>query len=937
MTVSRRRWLPASGLASPICYLAFAVAIAMIVLSFGATIVDRERTQQQAAVMAEAVADLARQRTVDLFTRLDTTLRGVAELAAAASPGADALVATRRQAEPRLLAVYLLDPRNAVLAGSASGTTRASALVPACLGTEQPEPEQVMLRAITVEQSGGGVLRGLCVARGFRRDGASGAVLGVIAADLIGAQFADLSVGQHGAVVVLDENARPLAMVSPGEPVMLNPAQPPAPLTSWEGLGGGKGAARPGAGIVEARLIERPFGAIVAVLMPAADVLAPWRSRAQLIGSSTSLVALFIALAALVVLQVERRERARLERIATLTLDLQSGSDAAALSRHVAEAACALTKCRIVGNDPAETVRAPELTLPGAQFVRLGDHVVQAARSGGFEDFELTQLAILSRIGSVHALTADRLGEVDSALAALQTRADHHRAEAEALLLEMPDATFTLDQDWRITATNRNADRLFGEYAEDVRGRSIWEVFPELAGGLFEGECHRVVSTRLASQFEIKWLRTETWQMVHVYPRARGLVVYLQDISRQVATDDRLREAAKMEAIGRLTGGIAHDFNNLLTVILGNVEMLDIELPENGDVREMHEQIRKAALSAAERTHQMLAFARRQPLSPREVDVARLVEGLEGLLRRTMGPDSRVAITCPRALWPVRVDPVQLESAIVSLAQNARDAIPTGRGGELQVECANITIRKTESDRFGDLRPGNYVVISLSDDGVGISRDVLGKVFEPFFTTKPGGQGTGLGLAMVYGFATQSGGLVRLISEEGRGATARLYLPAVAEIRAESPAAVEREPAEPASRATGERILVVEDSDMVRSYARNVLVSLGYNVTSVSDGAQAVALIEAGERPDLLLTDVLLADGMNGIAVAEQVLWRIPGLPVIYMSGFVEDLDLDKLKLDSQINLLLKPFRSAELARMVRGRLDGDDPVQSRYRANSPK
>ena len=292
-----------------------------------------------------------------------------------------------------------------------------------------------------------------------------------------------------------------------------------------------------------------------------------------------------------------------------------------------------------------------------------------------------------------------------------------------------------------------------------------------------------------------------------------------------------------------------------------------------------------------------------------------------------------IEIRCPPSLWRVRVDPTQLEHAIVKIAENARDAIPAGRGGLIVIEGANITLRKVESDLFGELRPGNYVVISVSDNGTGITRDVLSKVFEPFFTTKISGRGIGLGLAMVYGFITQSGGHVRVVSDEGRGATVRLYLPALVEQRGASttplPLHVPGLPqmpeqvAESAVAMAGECILVVEDSDMVRGYTRNVLTGLGYDVVSVSEGSEALARIEGGLRPDLLLTDVLLPNGMDGIEVAAQALRRLPGLPVVYMSGYVENIDINKLKLDPKVNLLLKPFRRAALAQMVRSRLDG--------------
>ena len=944
-TTMRQRWQSAAGLASPLTLLASIVAVAMIALSISAIVIDRERTQQEAIAAAKAVADIARQRTADLFARADASLRAVEAVAAGGGTGGgvtgaaiaggerallDDLIAQRRRAEPRLLALYVLDRNGSAVAGTSNAPTRAASIVAECIRNERPEPEQIVLRAIMVEQSGGGGLQGICVTRGFQRGGVNGAVLGVIAADLLGAQFADLGVGGHGVVVVLDENARPLVAVRPSQSIQLAPSTAPAPLTDWVTLSRGTASATAGGGIIETRLIERPFGAIVALVIPAGDVLAAWQARAVQALSASGIVALFITLATLAVRRAERREGERLERIAALTLDLRGRADAEALMRRVAETAREMTGGTLatpMSPDMAEStefVREPELSLPRAQSVRLGAHILHAAGRAGFTAEDLTILTILSRLGAVHVQASTRLAEAEAAITSLQTRAEDYRAGAEALLLEMPDATFTLDAEWRISSTNRNADRLFGEYAEDVRGRSVWEVFPELEGGVFEAECRRVIAGRHAREFEMKWLRTETWLMASVHPRSAGVVVYLQDISRQVTTDERLREAGKMEAIGRLTGGIAHDFNNLLTVILGNVEMLDGELPESGEARDMHEQIRRAALSAAERTHQMLAFARRQPLSPREVDVTRLLIGLDGLLRRSLGAGGTLEISCPATLWKVRVDPAQLENAVVSLAQNACEAIPAGRGGRLVVEGANTTIRKLEVDRFGELHPGNYVVISLSDNGVGIPRDVIGKVFEPFFSTKTGGRGTGLGLAMVYGFVTQSGGHVRLVSQENRGSTVRLYLPAQSDARSDSTTS----PAVPAaanSLAGGQRILVVEDSDMVRGYTRNVLSSLGYDVTSVSDGAQALARIEAGDKPDLLLTDVLLPDGMNGIAVAEQVLRRLPGLPVIYMSGYVEDVDIDTLKLDPRFNLLLKPFRRAALAQMVRARLDNEN------------
>ena len=942
LTSLRRRLQFLTGVNCPVCLLAVVVAVALTGVSFGAIMLDRVRSEQQASLSAKGVADIARQRTTDLFVRVDAVLHAVEEAVPAnpawAGPFGEAargeierVISQRRRAEPRLLALYLLDEHGAVMAGSATTATRSGVLIPACLGNGRPDADQVVLHGVALDQAGGG-LNGLCVVRGIKRDGFTGSVLAVIAGDLLGGQYADLSVGAHGAVVLLDENARPLAWIGASQPVIVNPARMPRPAPDWDSVMRGSGSDPVTGSIAEARRIETPFAAIVAIIIPPADVLAGWHARAMLVLSSAIIVLMFVALSVIAVKTCERRERDRLDRIAALTLNLgDGGRDQQALLARMAEEACSLTGCELVAGgslSPHDSAHPPEVTLPRADRVRIGPHVLQKRDASGFSRADLTFLTVISRIAAIQMGTSGRLADVETTMAQLRAAAEYHRHTAEAVLLEMPDATFTLDGEWRFLSTNRNADKLFGEYAEDIRGRSIWDVFPELEGTIFDIECRRALAGQHAADFEMKWLRTETWLMVNVHPRANGLVVYLQDISRQVATDDKLRQVAKMEAIGRLTGGIAHDFNNLLTVILGNIEMLDADIPESGEAREMHDQIRRAAQMAADLTHQLLAFARRQPLAPSEVDVGRLVVGLDGLLRRTLGAAVSLDIRCSPSLWHARVDPTQLENAIVNLAINARDAIPAGRIGRLGIEATNIAIRKPDIDQWGELRPGNYVVVSVSDNGSGIPRDLIGKVFEPFFTTKPVGRGTGLGLAMVYGFVTQSGGHVRIVSDEGRGTTVRLYLPALAEARGEAPALPaapqQRAPEEPtAPEARGERILVVEDSDMVRGYTRNVLAGLGYDVISAADGGEALALIERGMRPDLLLTDVLLPGGMDGLQVAEQVLRRLPGLPVIYMSGYVENIDLTKSRLEPQVNLLLKPFRRAALASIVRARLDG--------------
>nr|WP_283949737.1 ATP-binding protein [Limobrevibacterium gyesilva] len=927
-----RRFHGALGLSCPLCLVAILAGVALGGVSFGAILLDRVRTMQQADLAARNVADIARQRAADLLTRIDGTLHAVEE----ALPGADAspaklarldtLLSQRRRVEPRVVGLYVLGEGGAVLSGSVASTLRSGALVPACLRDERPEVDQFVLKPATAALPDGASVPVLCVIRGIRQPGFSGAILAVVGQELLQSQFADLAIGSRGAVTLMDENGRPLARVTNSREAAGDSQR----AGEWEALARGAAPDAAAGGTIESRRIDGPIGGIVAVSVAAEDALAAWWSRTLLVGSSALIVIAFVALAVLAVRKCEQRETRRLERLAAMAAELYGTTDRDALMCRLLEGARELVPCEAIlpredRRPPEQAVMRPLLpVIARADLVRIGAVAFQRRHGTSFTPADLAFLAVLASITETGIRHAAVVAEAADEAERFRDSAGQTRQAVETILLEMSDATFTLDVEWRFVGSNRNADRLFGEYAEDLRGRPIWDVFPELCGSTFEAECRRAVRDRHPVSFELQWLRTDTWLMAHAYPRAPGLVVYMQDISRQVAADDKLRQAAKMDAIGRLTGGIAHDFNNLLTVILGNIEMLDLELPESGDARDMHDQIKRAAQSAAELTHQLLAFARRQPLSPVDVDVARLVFGLDGLLRRTLDASIALDIRCPPALWQARVDPTQLENAILNLAINARDAMP--QGGRLVIETANLSVRKPDIDQFGEIRPGNYVVVSVSDTGVGIPRDVLAKVFEPFFSTKPPGRGTGLGLSMVYGFVSQSGGHARMTSEVGRGTTVRLYLPGVGEARAEhglpAPGAGRSRGAEPSLPGGRERILIVEDSDMVRDYALSVLASLGYDVTVAAEGREALALIDKGLQPELLLTDVLLPNGMDGLVVAEQVLRRRPGIPVLYMSGYVENVDAHQSQLDPQTNLLLKPFRRASLAAMVRTRLD---------------
>ncbi len=386
---------------------------------------------------------------------------------------------------------------------------------------------------------------------------------------------------------------------------------------------------------------------------------------------------------------------------------------------------------------------------------------------------------------------------------------------------------------------------------------------------------------------------------------------------RLAHTQEALRQAQKMEAVGQLTGGVAHDFNNLLQIISGNLELMQRNLPEDAPrLRRAAENAMTGARRAAQLTQRLLAFSRRQPLQPKPTDVNGLIAGMSELLGRTLGEIVEIAIAPAPNLWRVEVDPNQLENALLNLAINARDAMP--EGGRLTIETANEKV----DARTRDIAPGEYVTISVADTGVGMARDVLERAFEPFFTTKEVGKGTGLGLSMVYGFVRQSGGYVKAISELGGGATVRIYLPRLVGEDARHPGEAQPEPVEP-RRGGGETILVCEDDDHVRAYSVGVLRDLGYHVLEAHDGPSALRLLERQDgRVDLLFTDVVLPSGMTGAALAERARALRPSLKVLFASGYARDAIVHHGRLDPGVELISKPFTFNNLAGRVRAVLD---------------
>jgi len=393
------------------------------------------------------------------------------------------------------------------------------------------------------------------------------------------------------------------------------------------------------------------------------------------------------------------------------------------------------------------------------------------------------------------------------------------------------------------------------------------------------------------------------------------------DLTEQNETEERLRQSQKMDAIGQLTGGVAHDFNNVLTVITGTIEIIREGLADKPDLAAIAQLIDDAATRGAEITSQLLTFARRQPLEPREIDVNGLVLETAKLLKPTLGGNVEIVTHLADDAWPAMADPSQLSSAIINLAVNARDAMP--RGGTLTLETANREFDGADGAGDGDATRGAFIMVAVADTGDGIPADIRDRVFEPFFTTKGVGRGTGLGLSMVYGFAKQSGGSVAIESEEGHGTVVRLFLPRSAGGAQARTGALQA----PAAARGHETILVVEDDPLVQGYVIAQLGSLGYRTLAAGDGATALALVQQGAQFDLLFTDIIMPGGMNGQELAEAVRRLRPGMRVLYTSGYTDNALDHEGHLGSGVVLLRKPYRKADLSLRVREVLAGEQPA----------
>jgi len=396
----------------------------------------------------------------------------------------------------------------------------------------------------------------------------------------------------------------------------------------------------------------------------------------------------------------------------------------------------------------------------------------------------------------------------------------------------------------------------------------------------------------------------------------RDLSAHHQEQLERTKLEAQLHQAQKMEAIGNLTGGMAHDFNNMLGVIIGNIDLLRDMKGDDPDIDELTREALDAAFRGADLTRRLLAFARQQPLRPQRVDVNELVSGITRLLRRTLGEDVEISLDLALELWPIVVDPAQLEASLTNLATNARDAMADG--GRLMIVTGNRTLDADYAAQHTEVVPGGYVMLEVSDTGCGMTPEVMHRIFEPFFTTKSRDKGTGLGLSMVFGFIKQSGGHIGVYSEPGIGTTFRLFLPRMTK----DVPAVEDDSVVPLVHGKGETVLVVEDNEALRRVVSRQLGELGYRVLAAEDAAAGLELLDR-QNIDLLLTDVVMPGGINGRELARRARQRWPGIKIVFTSGFSEArLNGDTGPLAACTPLLSKPYRKEELASAAREALD---------------
>jgi PAS domain S-box-containing protein len=574
-----------------------------------------------------------------------------------------------------------------------------------------------------------------------------------------------------------------------------------------------------------------------------------------------------------------------------------------------------------------ERLRNVTLQERPIQTVTLISAVRSALRSRQRQYEAAKYLAEREQVAShLEELVSERTREVQEVFAKLHESERQFRYLVESVA---DYAIFLLDTDGVITSWNAGAERIKGYTAREIIGQhfSIFYTDEDRSSGLpslalatarrtgrfgMEGWRVRKSGARFWASVTINAVHDERQHLI-------GFAKVTRDLTERRAIEDQLRQMQKMEAIGQLTGGIAHDFNNMLQVISGNIETLQRRM-RHDDFNT--QRLITTALHGAERastlTHRLLAYSRQQPLDPKPIDLNRLIPGMSDLLTRTLGERIKLDSVLSAGLWHVLVDPNQVENAILNLSVNARDAMPDG--GKLTIETANTQLDEAYAHAHAEVAAGHYVMLAVSDTGIGMTAEVIEKAFEPFFTTKKLGEGTGLGLSQVYGFVKQSGGHINIYSEPGEGTTVRIYFP-----RALSAGMGEPDPAPAQIPEFGgrETILVVEDNPDVRTYTTEILRELGYRVFDAQEGDTALGLLASEPQIKLLFTDIGLPGPFNGRQLSDEARKIRPDVSTLFTTGYAQNAIVHHGRLDPGVQLIVKPFSFAGLAAKIRQVLDG--------------
>jgi len=511
------------------------------------------------------------------------------------------------------------------------------------------------------------------------------------------------------------------------------------------------------------------------------------------------------------------------------------------------------------------------------------------------------------------------------------------RARNDTLAEEIAERTRERDRIWqlsgdlmdvcsadgRLHTVNAAWTAMLGWTEEELLGGNFFDLIHPEDREATAAEFARLAKGEEAAHFENRFrgrdgrYRVISWTTA---PEAELFYSIGRDMTDHRRVEEQLRQSQKMEAVGQLTGGLAHDFNNLLTGITGSLEMMAIRIAQGrmGDVEKYNAAAHGAAKRAAALTHRLLAFSRRQTLDPRLIDPNRLIEDMLELIMRSAGPDIDTRYVAQADLWATLVDPNQLENALLNLCINARDAMPDG--GRLTIETSNRSL-DDRTARFHEMEPGRYVAVCVSDTGIGMTPDIVAKAFDPFFTTKPIGVGTGLGLSMIYGFARQSGGSVRIHSQPGEGTTVCVYLPAhIGRAEADDDDA---DLADAPRAISGETVLVVDDEPSVRMLVTDVLEELGYTAIEAADGAAGLKVLQSDARIDLLVSDVGLPGGMNGRQMADAARVTRPDLKVLFITGFAQNAAVGNGQLEPGMHVMTKPFAMEAMATRIKALIEG--------------